>query len=88
MIPRCFGTCERKIEDAIIIGALLRQVITMVDAAEVLISNAAVYPSQLQARAGFEASAYIDWIIKEDTEKRAKYFYVANLRKDKLVLSI
>jgi len=84
LIPRCFSTCERKLEDAIIIGALLRQVINMVDAAEVLISNAAVYPSHLQARAAFEASVYIDWILKEDTEKRAKYFYVANLRKDKL----
>lgn len=84
LIPRCFGTCNQKLEDAIIIGALLRQVVTMVDAAEVLISNAAVYSSQLQARAGFEASVYIEWILKEDTEKRSKYFYVANLRKDKL----
>jgi hypothetical protein len=84
LIPRCFTTSERKLEDAVIIGVLLRQVITMVDAAEILISNAAIYSSQLQARAGFEASIYIDWILKSDTEKKAKYYYVANLRKDRL----
>jgi len=84
LMPRCFVSSERKLEDAIIIGVLLRQVVAMVDAAEVLISNAAVYSSQLQARAGFEASIYIEWILKRDTEKKAKYFYVSNLRKDKL----
>ncbi len=84
LIPRCFVTSERKLEDAIIIGAFLRQVVAMVDAAEILISNAAVYSAQLQARAAFEASVYLDWTLKEDTAKRAKYFYVANLRKDKL----
>jgi hypothetical protein len=84
LIPRCFGTSKRKLEDAVIIGVLLKQVVSMVDAAEILISNSALYSSQLQARAGFEASIAIDWIIKSDTEKKAKYFYVANLRKDML----
>jgi hypothetical protein len=84
LMPRCFVSSERKLEDAIIIGVLLRQVIAMVDATEVLISNAAIYSSQIQARAGFEASIYIEWILKGHTEKKAKYFYVSNLRKDKL----
>jgi hypothetical protein len=84
LIPRCFVSSKRKLEDAIIIGTLLKQVVAMVDAAELLISNAALYSSHLQARAGFEASLFIDWIIKNDTEKKAKYFYVSNLRGDKL----
>ncbi len=84
LIPRCFASSKRNLEDAIIIGTLLKQVVAMVDAAEVLISNSALYSSHLQARAGFEASLYIDWILKSDTEKKAKYFYVSNLREDKL----
>jgi hypothetical protein len=84
LIPRCFASSKRNLEDTIIIGTLLKQVVAMVDAAEILISNAALYSSHLQARAGFEASLYIDWILKSDTEKKAKYFYVSNLREDKL----
>jgi hypothetical protein len=84
LIPRCFASSKRNLEDTIIIGTLLKQVVAMVDAAEILISNAALYSSHLQARSGFEASLYIDWILKSDTEKKAKYYYVSNLRQDKL----
>lgn len=84
LIPRCLGTSERKLKDAIIVGAFLRQVVAMADGAEVQISNTAIHSAQLQARAGFEASICIDWLIQDDTEKKAKYFYVSNLRKEKL----
>jgi len=84
LIPRCFTSSERKLKDAIIIGAFLKQVVSMADGAEIQISNAALYSANLQIRAGFEASICIDWLIQEDTENKAKYFYVSNLRKDKL----
>jgi hypothetical protein len=84
LIPRCLATSNRELKDAIIIGAFLRQVVAMVDGAEIQISNSAVHSAQLQARAGFEASVCINWLIKNDTEKKAKYFYVSNLRKEKL----
>lgn len=84
LIPRCFSSSKRNLEDTIIIGTLLKQVVAMVDAADLLISNSALHSSHLQARAAFEASLYIEWIIKSDTEKKANYFYVSNLREDKL----
>jgi hypothetical protein len=84
LIPQCFISSNRRIEDAIILGVLLRQAVAMFDAIEILISNAAVYPCYLQTRAIFEASLSLEWILKADTEKKAKYYYVANVRRDRV----
>lgn len=83
LIPRCFVSSSRRLEDAIILGVLVRQIVAMFDAIEILISNAAVYPCYLQMRAIFEASLYLEWILKNDTENRAKYYYVANVRRER-----
>jgi hypothetical protein len=80
LIPRAYDSSQKKLEDAIIIGVLLKQVVTMIDSVEVLTSNATIYPAFLQSRAAFEASLFIDWIIKENSEKKTKYYYVFNLR--------
>jgi hypothetical protein len=56
----------------------------MIDAIEVLISKGAVGAAHLQARAAFEASLYIDWILQKESEKKAKYYYIANLRNQRL----
>jgi hypothetical protein len=84
LIPRCFVSSNRRLEDVIILGVLLRQSVTMFDAIEILLSNAAVYPCYLQTRAIFETSLYIEWILKEETEKKAKYYYVANVRQARM----
>ena len=65
-------------------GVLVRQAIAMFDALEILLSNAAVYPCHLQTRAIFETSLYLEWMLQKDTEKRAKYYYVANVRKERV----
>lgn len=84
LIPRCYVSSKRMLEDAILIGVLLRQSIAMFDAIEILLSNAAVYPCHLQIRVLFEASLYLEWMLQEDTEKRAKYYYVSNVRKERI----
>jgi hypothetical protein len=84
LIPRCFISSSRGLQDAIIIGVLLRQVVAMIDASEVLVSNAAVYASHAPARVLFETSIFIEWILRGDTEEKARYFYVANLRRDRV----
>lgn len=38
-------------------------------------------PAALQLRALFEVSVYIAWIIRRDTNRRARAYYVANLRR-------
>lgn len=80
LIPRCFGTCGKELKDLVVIGILLRQVVAMLDGVEILVSNGAVHAAGLQARALFEASVYIDWILKADADSKATFYYVHNLR--------
>jgi hypothetical protein len=81
LVPRCMVSSNRTLADAIILATLLRQAVAMLDGIEILLSNGAVYVSKLQMRALFESSIYIDWILGSDTEKKAAYYYVHNLRR-------
>jgi len=81
LVPRCMVDGDRKVADAVILAILLRQVIAMLDAIEILLPNGAVYAANLQMRALFEASIYLDWTLKSDTERKATYYYVHNLRR-------
>jgi Family of unknown function (DUF5677) len=84
LIPRCFGSSSRSLADAVVLGILLRQAVAMLDGAEVLLSNGAVHAAKLQMRALLEVSLYIHWILLSDTEKKADYYYVHNLRRKRL----
>ncbi|MFC1913961.1 DUF5677 domain-containing protein [Chloroflexota bacterium] len=84
LIPRAYDSSKKGYEELITIGVLLKQIVMMIDAIDVLASNAITVPGFLQSRAAFEASLYIEWILKEDSEKRAKHYYVSNLRKNRL----
>lgn len=84
LLPRCLVTSKKTLKDAIILGVMLRQALTMFDAIEILIANASIYPAHLQSRALFEVSVYIDWALKTATDERCAYYYVANLRRDRL----
>lgn len=83
LIPRSFTSSDKSLKAVIVIGTLLRQVVAMLDAIEVLTRNGAVYAAGLQARTLFEASAYLEWILKQDSETRAYYYHVHNLRRDR-----
>lgn len=84
LIPRVFDASNKKLADIVVIGILLKQVISMMDAVEVLISKGAVSAAILHTRTAFEASLYIDWILKGESDKKAKYYYVSNLRNQRL----
>jgi hypothetical protein len=84
LIPRCFGSSSRTLADAVILGVLLRQAVAMLDGAEVLLSNGAVHAAKLQMRALLESVLYIDWILLSDTDRKADYYYVHNLRRKRL----
>jgi hypothetical protein len=84
LIPRCFVSSNRGLKDAVVLAILLRQVVAMLDGIHVLLSHGACYVAQLPTRALFEASAYIDWILLSDSEKKCLYYYVHNLRRKRL----
>jgi hypothetical protein len=83
LIPRCYGSSDRQLKDIIAVATLLRQVVSMLDGFEVLLSNGSIYTAALQARALFEAASYIQWILLADGETKATYYYVHNLRRQR-----
>ena len=81
LLLRCFRERENKLEDAILIGSLFRQFLTHLDATSVLLSKGCGDAALLHLRAMLEEEIYLNWLVKEQTPLRTKYFYVWNLRK-------
>jgi hypothetical protein len=65
-------------------GVLLKQIVAMLDAVHVLVSVGAVRAAFLPARAAFEASIYLDWMLFSDTEKKALCYMASNYRDERL----
>jgi hypothetical protein len=82
LIAAAFHSSSKQLADVILVPVLLKQVVSMLDAFEVLVSNACVSAAQLQSRAMFEASVYIDFIMLGNEEEKARYYYVSNLRRE------
>ncbi|MCF7821444.1 MAG: DUF5677 domain-containing protein [Mariprofundaceae bacterium] len=83
LIVRVYESSKHELADAILCGVLLKQIVTMVDAVETLISSGAIHAAQLPARAAFEASLYLEWMLFSDLENKARYYYVSNLRQER-----
>jgi hypothetical protein len=80
LVPRAYHSSAKGAAEAVVIGVLLKQIVAMLDAVEVLVRQGISYAGLLQARAAFEASLYVDWILSADAENRANHYLVANLR--------
>lgn len=63
LIPRAYSSGGKTLGDAVVVGILLRQLVAMIDAIEILLCRSAVHAASLQLRAMFEASVYIDWML-------------------------
>ena len=81
---RAFESSPKQIVEVVICGILLKQIVAMVDAAEVLVSSGCGHASFLPARTAFEASIYIDYIFDSDSERRANRYFVGNFRDQRL----
>lgn len=80
LIERALGAEPKGMGGLIAIGVFLKQVVAMTDAVEVLLAEGSVYACHLPARGAFEASLYLDYILEKDTERRARRFYVGDIR--------
>ncbi|MEM7764069.1 MAG: DUF5677 domain-containing protein, partial [Pseudomonadota bacterium] len=81
MIPACLHSSEKQLRDIIVVAVLLRQVVLNLDSFEVLIGESCTESAMLQVRAIFEASLQLDWILEGDSPLKAKYYYVASVRR-------
>jgi hypothetical protein len=79
LVPRAYSSSDKTLGDAVLVGILLRQLVAMLDAIEILLCRSAVHAATLQLRAMFEASVYIDWMLAGDRENKAAYYYIHNL---------
>lgn len=81
LIGRCFESSAKSITDIVIIGYFVKQTVTLLDAIRVLIENACPKASIVQLRALIELTFYLEWILLEDTDHRAKLYFVWQERK-------
>lgn len=79
LIPRAYSSSDKTLGDVVLIGTLLRQLVAMIDAIEILLCRSAVHAASLQLRTMFEASVYIEWMLAGERENKAAYYYVHNL---------
>lgn len=84
LIMRAFNSSERGLADVVACGVLLKQVVAMIDATSTLVASGDAHAAQLTARAAFEASIYLDWILFSDTQAKATAYVVSNYREERL----
>lgn len=80
LVLRAFNSSQRQMADIVLCGVLLKQVVAMLDATEVMLTAGCGNAAHLPARTAFEASVYIDWILVGDSELKAKRYAVSNYR--------
>lgn len=83
LVIRAYESSSQKTEDVVICGVLLKQIVAMLDAVEVLLSAGVAQAAFLPARSGFEASLYMDWILLGDIERKAQCYIVSNFRDER-----
>jgi hypothetical protein len=84
LIVRAFNSSPKNTADVVVCGVLLKQIVAMADAVEVLLGSGCGHAAFLPARTAFEASIYLDWILASDSERRATCYIVGNYRDDRL----
>jgi hypothetical protein len=84
LVIRAFDSSPKGMAEIVVCGVLLKQVVSMVDAAEVLLSSGCGHAAFLPARTAFEASVYIDWVLESASELRATRYIVANFRDERV----
>jgi hypothetical protein len=84
LIIRAYSSSEKRSLDVVVLGVLLKQMVAMLDAADVLLRAGIVHATFLPARAALEASLYIDWILLSNSDHKAACYLVASLRHERM----
>ncbi len=79
LIPRCLYTSSKDIADIVILSILLKNLVANMDAINVLLGYGSIVSSRILIRALLENVIYIEWILLDNTIKKAKCYYVWHL---------
>lgn len=83
IITRILDEEQKGLDYFVVISILFKHILTMLDSIATQVSHGNIISAHLQARSNLEVALYIEWILKEDTLKRSKYYYVSYYRKEK-----
>jgi len=83
LIARAFDSSKHDIDDVMIITVLLKHIVQMLDGVQVLLSSGNAHAAALQTRSAFEAYLYMLWIMKGDSKRKARFYYVFEIRKQR-----
>lgn len=84
LVIRAYDSSPKKMADVVVCGVLLKQVVAMVDAVEILLTAGSSHAAYLPARTAFEASIYIDFLMLGDSELKATRYIVGNYRDERV----
>jgi len=84
LIPRAFHSSEKQMRDVIVCLSLLKQFTTMMDGVDVLTRAGNIQAAFVPARAAFEASLYIEWMLVSDGQTKAIHYYVGEIRQQRI----
>lgn len=73
----------KEIEDAVVVGALMKHGFMMLNSAEALCRHGLGLAAYLQGRSFFESSVYIAWILKDNSREKARAYYTWDLRNER-----
>lgn len=84
LVIRAFNSSPKNMAEVIACGVLLKQVVAMVDATQVLLAAGCGHAAFLPTRSAWEASVYLDWILSANSERRANCYLVGNYRDERV----
>jgi len=83
LIARAFDQSSKNLSDSIIIGHFTKSAVAALDSIQIGFCEGSYLTIKLASRALLEISFQLEWVLKSDTEKRSKQFYVSLLRRKK-----
>lgn len=81
LIIKALGDGEGDTSRLVVCAGLLKHIVGMLDAAVVLLENGHSTMALTQVRSAFEATLYLELILQEDTEYRARVYLVGEYRR-------
>jgi len=86
LLARSLKSSEKDTRTFVVVSVLFRHALSHLDGVHALLNVGAVSASWLPLRALFEVSVNLDWLLDTQSERRAKTFYVWNLRRQRRFL--
>ena len=83
LIKRAFGEHKDSVHDLVVIGGLSKQALVALDGLCICLEAGAAHAGHIQARAQWEATLFVEWILQNGRERWGRQYYVADIRRER-----